>query len=163
MHPLFRNDVLQSVALNKKEKKAFNINDLVLIVMDILCRDTLPSRARRDKLSFSFPYAWREEWRRVQCHCRVYNNTPQLREQHAPDRQQKRCFLKDDSSRNCGRVRLKYKKKSLGYHVCVHSPDSCDLRHIFCWNDRKFLSRCCFTSSHLCRSSNAESQSDPAL
>lgn len=119
--PSVRNDVLQSVALNKKEKKAFNINDLVLIVMDTLCRDTLPSRARRDKLSFSFPYAWREEWQRVQCHCRVYNNTPQLREQHAPDRQPKRCFLKDDSSRICGRVRLKYKKSHLAaVYVCAH-------------------------------------------
>lgn len=29
----------------KMGKTAFNINDLVLIVMDILCRDTLPSRA----------------------------------------------------------------------------------------------------------------------
>lgn len=37
----------------KKKKKAFNINDLVLIVMDTLCRDTLPSRAWRDKLSFT--------------------------------------------------------------------------------------------------------------
>lgn len=45
----------------KKRKKAFNINDLVLIVMDLLCRDTLPSRASRDKLSFSSSYAWREE------------------------------------------------------------------------------------------------------
>lgn len=33
-------------------KKAFNINDLALIVMDWLCRDTLPSRAQRDKPSF---------------------------------------------------------------------------------------------------------------
>lgn len=49
--------------------------------MDILCRDTLPSRAWRDKLSFSSSYAWREERRRVQCHRCVYNNTPQLTEQ----------------------------------------------------------------------------------
>lgn len=44
--PSIRNDILRGVAFKKKKKKrAFNINDLVLIVMDILCRDTLPSRA----------------------------------------------------------------------------------------------------------------------
>lgn len=58
--------------------------------MDILCRDTLPSRAWRDKLSFSSSYAWREERRRVQCHRCVYNNTPQLTEQCTqPDTRQK--------------------------------------------------------------------------
>lgn len=77
-----QNDILWGVALIKE--KAFNINDLALIVMDILCGDTLPSRASRDKLSFSFSYAWREEWLRVQCHFSVYNNTPQLTEPHVP-------------------------------------------------------------------------------
>ena len=51
---LHSDDTLQGVKKKKKRKKrktererekAFNINDLVLIVMDILCRDTLPSRA----------------------------------------------------------------------------------------------------------------------
>lgn len=53
--PCIQNDILWGVALIKG--KAFNINDLALIVMDILCGDTLPSRASRDKLSFSFSYA----------------------------------------------------------------------------------------------------------
>lgn len=52
---------IMGCTFKKKRKKAFNINDLVLIVMDLLCRDTLPSRASRDKLSFSSSYAWREE------------------------------------------------------------------------------------------------------
>lgn len=91
--PSIRSDILWGVALKKRKKKkkkekAFNINDLVLIVMDILCRDTLPSRASRDKLSFSSSYAWREEWRRVQCHYSVYNNTPQLTEQHMQQQMQ---------------------------------------------------------------------------
>lgn len=64
--PSIQNNILWGVPLKKrrgkkKRKKAFNINDLVLIVMDLLCRDTLPSRASRDKLSFSSSYAWREE------------------------------------------------------------------------------------------------------
>lgn len=52
-------------------------------------------------------------------------------------------------------------------YVCRHqsSPsigERVTFRHLFCWNDHKFLSRWCFSSSHLCLSSNAQSQSDPA-
>lgn len=62
--------------------------------MDTLCRDTLPSRASRDKLSFSSSYAWREEWRRVQCHPSVYNNTPQLTETHTTWYVTTNCFYR---------------------------------------------------------------------
>ena len=56
--------------------------------------DTLPSRASRDKLSFSSSCAWREEWRRVQCHPSVYNNTPQLTETHTTWYVTTNCFYR---------------------------------------------------------------------
>lgn len=126
--PCIQNNILRGVAL-KKKKKAFNINDLALIVMDILCEDTLPSRASRDKLSFSFSYAWREEWLRVQCHLCVYNNAPRLTEPHTTwCRTTNYLYILHVLSwiilnvlRKCGLLALKH---GAGTEMIIHPPSS---------------------------------------
>lgn len=54
-------------------KKAFNINDLALIVMDWLCRDTLPSRALRDMLDIILDCTIPVDVLWVQCHLYPYH------------------------------------------------------------------------------------------
>jgi hypothetical protein len=67
-------------------KKAFHINDLALIVMDILGTDTLPSRAHSDEPSFSPQTEGRVS--EGPASTRVYNNT-----QHIPIHPRKRKYM----------------------------------------------------------------------
>ena len=150
----------------KKRGKAFNINDLALIVMDILCRDTLPSRALRDKLSFSSPLRMKgrmtEGPMSSQC---LQQHTATHRTAHNVIKNNKlfvdlTCIVVD--SLRGFRVRLISTYTSsgvswLGWWVVDL------LSHISAPTTARFYSSWCFTSSHLCWFFNKESQSDPAL
>lgn len=130
--------------------------------MDILCRDTLPSRAWRDKLSFtSLSRGGRNDGRpnvTAESTTTCCNSGSNTRLQGS----KKKCLLK--------LTWIKYEKKNhlkslLWLHMCVHksSPSKSVWPSIlFCWNDHKFSYCWCFSSAHLCLSSNTENQSDPA-
>lgn len=137
--------------------------------MDILCRDTLPSRAWRDKLSFtSLSRGGRNDGgpnvtaQSTTTCCNSGSNTRLI-----GSKKKKEVSFQANLDEIYIKKEQKKSPEILALAARVHTPEfylckRVTFYHLFCWNDHKFLYCWCFSSAHLCLSSNAENQSDPA-
>lgn len=136
--------------------------------MDILCRDTLPSRAWRDKLSFTSlsrggrndggPNVTAEST--TTC-CNSGSNTRLIgskKKEVSFQANLDEIYIKKEQKKSPEILALAARVHTPEFYLCKRVT----FYHLFCWNDHKFLYCWCFSSSHLCLSSNAENQSDPA-